>query len=103
LVKYLSVPFCVINEQEVTEMTVFRQMYDEWANDLRAKGCGGFIDHLNDYKNTSIHHHGTTSITKTESVNTTSNTESKNEWPHVGIVGPSSPLNQDGETVALSN
>jgi hypothetical protein len=81
--------------QEVIEMTVFRQMYDEWTNDLRAKGFGGIIDKLNDYQNTSINqHHGTTSIIKTKSVNTTSNTESKNEWPHVGIVGPSSPLTE---------
>lgn len=70
-------------------------MYEEFKADLKAKGFGGLVKTLedHDYKNGyTDQHHETTSIGKTKTVNTTSNTESKNERPAVGTGGPSSPI-----------
>jgi hypothetical protein len=74
-------------------MTGYKQMYDEWVAVMQAKGCGGIIELVNDYKNNSINqNHGTHSDTKTKSVNTTLSSEKKNERPAAGIGGPFLPI-----------
>jgi hypothetical protein len=94
LVKYLSLPFYANQAVKVKEMTDFKQMHDETMEYLRSRGFTGLVDSICDYKNGLVKplEPMTTPTQKTKSVNTTSKNENKNERPHVGTVGPSSPI-----------
>jgi hypothetical protein len=69
-------------------MSQLRIIYDEIMADLRAKGFGGYVDSINDYKN------NTTSIRTMEQPPKVDipTSKTKNERPAVGIGGPSSPI-----------